>query len=143
MIFHICIAYHFHKDHVRHNFLYTRLPFLPSLLLLILIDIGEKCKITRGTLLGQNSYNQNTYIGFHNKNGSMLVLSRWIIHQKKQKNKKVKFEDLDADVGKMILSLEQEMNSIQKLQHPNLVEYLGLSVTRANEGHVVVHVAQE
>ena len=73
----------------------------------------------------------------------MLVLSRWIIHQKKQKNKKVKFEDLDADVGKMILSLEQEMNSIQKLQHPNLVEYLGLSVTRANEGHVVVHVAQE
>ena len=103
---------------------------------------GEKVTITRGKLLGRNSYNQNTYLGFCSSNSQLFAISNWVIQTKKVKNKKVKFEDHDSDISKVLIALDQEMSSLSKLQHRNLVSYNGLTHNVGNEG-VDIHVAQE
>ena len=105
---------------------------------------GEKVNVVVGRLLGRNSLGQATHAAFCTSTGTLLALSRWLVAAKQKKhNRKVKFEESEGlDVGRTVVALEQEMNSLQKLKHPQLVSYLGLTYSTKEEG-VVVYLAQE
>ena len=109
---------------------------------LLLSVKGEKVNVVRGRILGVNRHQQKTYLGFCTGAGSVIALSRWLVHSKSKKNRKVKFDDMESDVGKALASLEHEMNSLQKLKHPNLVSYLGLTFSTKDEG-TEAYLAQE
>ena len=105
---------------------------------------GDKVEVTRGKLLGHNNLNQNTYLGFCSSTGQSLALTRWLIMRNKnsKQSRKVKFEDQDSDLSKLVSTLEQEMNSVSRLSHRNLVRYHGLSVVNTGDAVEVV-TAQE
>jgi len=104
---------------------------------------GEKTEVFKGKVLGRNSLDQLAYCGFCVDSGQMLVISRWILEDQSQKNKKVKFSDqTESNVLKQLTGLEQEMNSLQKLNHPNLVRYCGLDFNQI-KGGIEVLVSQE
>jgi len=105
---------------------------------------GEKTEVFKGKVLGRNSLDQLSYCGFCVDSGQMLALSRWLLESQSQKNnKKVKFSDqTESNVLKQLTGLEQEMNSLQKLSHPNLVRYCGLSYNQI-KGGIEVIISQE
>ena len=104
---------------------------------------GVKTSVILGKLLGQNSLGQKTRVGFSVSSGRILVVSTWHFSIAVQKGRKVQSMDLsESIVGKQILSLEQEMNSLIKLKHPNLIPYYGLNSSQKCDGLEVL-VSQE
>ena len=101
---------------------------------LLLSVKGERVNVVRGRILGTNRHQQKTYLGFCTGSGSVIALSRWTVQSKSMKNRKVKFDDVESDVGKALAALEHEMNSLQKLKHSNLVSYVGLTFSTKDEG---------
>ena len=109
---------------------------------LLLIVKGERVNVVRGKILGINNHQQKTYLGFCTGSGTLIALSRWMFPSKSKKNRKVKFDDIETDVGKALTALDQEMNSLLKLKHSNLVSYHGLTFS-TRDGGVEAYLAQE
>ena len=105
--------------------------------------LGDKIEVFRGKALGRNSLNQMSYSGFCIDNGRMVSICRWVLDSQLHRDKKVKFSDqTESNVLKQLMGLEQEMNSLQKLNHPNLVRYYGLNYNQVKDG-IEVHISQE
>eukprot|EP00092_Neocalanus_flemingeri_P000288 GFUD01000308.1.p1 GENE.GFUD01000308.1~~GFUD01000308.1.p1 ORF type:complete len:1589 (+),score=464.17 GFUD01000308.1:43-4809(+) len=104
---------------------------------------GDKIEVLRGKVLGRNMLDQLSYCGFCVDSGQILAISRWVLENQLPKGRKVKFSDqTESNVLKQLMGLEQEMNSLQKLNHPNLVRYSGLNYNQI-KGGIEVYICQE
>ena len=116
---------------------------------------GETFVVEKYSSIGQNQLGGRVYAGSLASNGKLIAISEWIfplqtkystedrnkdIFEKRAKSKKVAFtapDDTRHDESvlmKQLTSIDQEMNSLQKLNHPNLVSYLGMSQSKSLGG---------
>ncbi|CAL1531309.1 unnamed protein product, partial [Lymnaea stagnalis] len=85
-------------------------------------------KIQRGKCLG-NSSGSTMYAGMDMASGELVAVGEWIMkwrHVSKKSNTYDKEEDPEGAVHlKQVLSIEQELLALLRLNHPNLIHYLG------------------
>ena len=105
---------------------------------------GEKVKVERLSLIGNNVQGGSVYLGYLPDSGKLVAISEWsfIPHRDEKKAKKVAFCDSYSRDEKTFLkqlgTIEQELSSMLKVKHPNVVQYCGLSYD-----HPILRVFEE
>lgn len=74
-------------------------------------------QIGRGQLIGKGSYGK-VYLGINLTTGDLLAVKQVEINQKAAGQDKDKMKE-------MVAALDQEIDTMQHLEHPNIVQYLG------------------
>ncbi|KIX06891.1 uncharacterized protein Z518_04867 [Rhinocladiella mackenziei CBS 650.93] len=74
-------------------------------------------KIIRGQLIGKGTYGR-VYLGMNATTGEFLAVKQVEVNQK------VASHDKDR-IKEMVAALDQEIDTMQHLEHPNIVQYLG------------------
>lgn len=74
-------------------------------------------KIIRGQLIGKGTYGR-VYLGMNATTGEFLAVKQVEVNQK------VAGHDKDR-IKEMVAALDQEIDTMQHLEHPNIVQYLG------------------
>ncbi|CAG7716734.1 unnamed protein product [Allacma fusca] len=109
-------------------------------------------KFQRGEVLGESSRGSKVYAGMDNTSGSLVAICEWHFGLGKKDKKGRLVKDLGGGEGQVIShdsfmkqlnALESEFNLLQKLEHSNIVLYLGLKVISDDFGNICLYVAQE
>ncbi|KAL9106945.1 MAG: hypothetical protein Q9227_008068 [Pyrenula ochraceoflavens] len=74
-------------------------------------------KIIRGQLIGKGTYGR-VYLGMNATTGEFLAVKQVEVNQKAAHNDKDRVKD-------MVAALDQEIDTMKDLEHPNIVQYLG------------------
>ena len=74
-------------------------------------------QIGRGQLIGKGSYGR-VYLGINLTTGDLLAVKQVEVNQKTAAHDKDKMKE-------MVAALDQEIDTMQHLEHPNIVQYLG------------------
>ncbi|KAA6408842.1 MAG: STE STE11 BCK1 kinase [Lasallia pustulata] len=74
-------------------------------------------KIIRGQLIGKGTYGR-VYLGINATTGEFLAVKQVEVNQKAAGQDKDKMKE-------MVAALDQEIDTMQHLEHPNIVQYLG------------------
>ena len=74
-------------------------------------------RVIRGELIGKGTYGR-VYLGINATTGEVLAIKQVEVNPKAAAHDKDKIKDLVA-------SLDQEIDTMQHLEHPNIVQYLG------------------
>ncbi|OAX84251.1 STE/STE11/BCK1 protein kinase [Emergomyces africanus] len=74
-------------------------------------------RIIRGQLIGKGTYGR-VYLGINADNGEILAVKQVEVSQKAAGHDKDKMKE-------MVSALNQEIDTMQHLEHPNIVQYLG------------------
>ncbi|KAL8866248.1 MAG: hypothetical protein Q9174_006413, partial [Haloplaca sp. 1 TL-2023] len=74
-------------------------------------------QIARGQLIGKGSYGR-VYLGINLTTGELLAVKQVEVNQKIAGSDKEKMKE-------MVSALDQEIDTMQHLEHPNIVQYLG------------------
>ncbi|KAG8529204.1 uncharacterized protein KY384_005839 [Bacidia gigantensis] len=74
-------------------------------------------QIARGQLIGKGSYGK-VYLGMNLTTGDFLAVKQVDVSQRAAGNDKDRMKD-------MVAALDQEIDTMQHLEHPNIVQYLG------------------
>lgn len=74
-------------------------------------------RIIRGQLIGKGTYGR-VYLGINADNGEVLAVKQVEI------NPRVAGQDRDR-IKEMVAAMDQEIDTMQHLEHPNIVQYLG------------------
>lgn len=74
-------------------------------------------RIIRGQLIGKGTYGR-VYLGMNADNGEVLAVKQVEINPRIAGQDKEKIKD-------MVAALDQEIDTMQHLEHPNIVQYLG------------------
>ncbi|KAL8724027.1 MAG: hypothetical protein Q9166_008171 [cf. Caloplaca sp. 2 TL-2023] len=74
-------------------------------------------QIARGQLIGKGSYGR-VYLGINLTTGDLLAVKQVEVNQRAAGQDKEKMKD-------MVSALDQEIDTMQHLEHPNIVQYLG------------------
>lgn len=74
-------------------------------------------RIVRGQLIGKGTYGR-VYLGINADNGEVLAVKQVEI------NPRVAGQDRDR-IKEMVAAMDQEIDTMQHLEHPNIVQYLG------------------
>lgn len=74
-------------------------------------------RIVRGQLIGKGTYGR-VYLGINADNGEVLAVKQVEI------NSRVAGQDRDR-IKEMVAAMDQEIDTMQHLEHPNIVQYLG------------------
>ncbi|KAI5289202.1 hypothetical protein KEM54_004240 [Ascosphaera aggregata] len=74
-------------------------------------------RIVRGQLIGKGTYGK-VFIAFNADTGDILAVKQVDINHNLARDNKEK-------VGEMMAALDQEIDTMQHLEHPNIVQYLG------------------
>uniref|UniRef100_A0A669B3K3 eIF-2-alpha kinase GCN2 n=1 Tax=Oreochromis niloticus TaxID=8128 RepID=A0A669B3K3_ORENI len=84
-------------------------------------------------------FGRNIYYGFEVNSGDFAVIYEWSLQWKKKTSKFFTTQETGRieNCKKQIHAAENEFNSLLRLEHPNLVQYLGLSVVEKEECIVV------
>ncbi|KAL0969170.1 hypothetical protein UPYG_G00223410 [Umbra pygmaea] len=96
--------------------------------------------VHRGKCLGKSSrLGRNVYNAFDATNGEFAVLYEWILHWDKKIGKFFTSDERGKidKCKKQIHGAESELNSLLKLEHPNLVHYQALSSSEREDSLVV------
>ncbi|XP_011860322.1 PREDICTED: eukaryotic translation initiation factor 2-alpha kinase 4 [Vollenhovia emeryi] len=103
---------------------------------------GER-QVHRGKCLGHSAKGSVVYAGVDTITGELLAITEWTLKYAMANGGCSAYESVDVHhTVKQIASLEQELNHLYKLYHPNLVHYLNMKYTR-NSDSVVIYVLQE
>ncbi|XP_033626734.1 eIF-2-alpha kinase GCN2-like isoform X1 [Asterias rubens] len=99
---------------------------------------GERT-ITRGQVMGCSDKGSNIYVGMDSQTGELVSIREWLIKWKQGKGRKPLPDEEKAGENciKQLGAVEQELLSLIKLEHPNLVHYLAM---RHTQGKEAVHV---
>jgi mitogen-activated protein kinase kinase kinase len=77
----------------------------------------ETFRIIRGNLIGKGTYGR-VYLGMNANTGELLAVKQVEVSQKAAHHDKDKMKE-------MVAALDQEIDTMQHLEHPNIVQYLG------------------
>ncbi|KAI4502781.1 hypothetical protein M0802_001825 [Mischocyttarus mexicanus] len=100
-------------------------------------------QIHRGKCLGHSNKGSIVYAGLDITSGELLVVTEWTLKYGTHKEKHEKRDIADLQYAmKQISSLEQELNHLHKLHHPNLVHYLNMKYVQDNN-NIVIYILQE
>ncbi|KAL0111656.1 hypothetical protein PUN28_013086 [Cardiocondyla obscurior] len=103
---------------------------------------GER-QVHRGKCLGHSAKGSVVYAGVDTITGELLAITEWTLKCAIVNGNCSTQETVDMHhVMKQIASLEQELNHLYKLHHPNLVHYLNMKYLK-NNNSVVIYVLQE
>ena len=82
------------------------------------LPVGQNSfQIARGELIGKGSYGR-VYLGVNLTTGDLLAVKQVEVNQKAAGQDKDKMKE-------MVAALDQEIDTMQHLEHPNIVQYLG------------------
>ena len=79
--------------------------------------VSNSFQIARGELIGKGSYGR-VYLGINLTTGDFLAVKQVEVNQKAAGQDKDKMKE-------MVSALDQEIDTMQHLEHPNIVQYLG------------------
>lgn len=103
---------------------------------------GER-QVHRGKCLGHSSKGSIVYAGLDMTSGELLAVTEWTLKYGLQNEKQGIRDTADLQYAmKQIGSLEQELNHLHKLHHPNLVHYLNMRYLQDNN-NIVIYILQE
>ncbi|XP_012527780.1 eIF-2-alpha kinase GCN2 [Monomorium pharaonis] len=103
---------------------------------------GER-QVHRGKCLGHSAKGSVVYAGVDMTTGELLAITEWTLKCTAIANGGCTREAIDIHHAmKQIASLEQELNHLYRLHHPNLVHYLNMKYMQ-NNNNVVIYVLQE
>lgn len=108
---------------------------------------GERT-IHRGTCLGHGSSGSTVYVGIDTTSGELVTISEWVLKWRHYGRKKIlRKDDVDEDKEgtaclKQVNSIEQELLSLIRLHHPNLVHYLAIKYQQ-DPGKITVYLLME
>ncbi|XP_035732758.1 eIF-2-alpha kinase GCN2-like [Vespa mandarinia] len=103
---------------------------------------GER-QVHRGKCLGHSSKGSIVYAGLDMTSGELLAVTEWTLKYGLQNEKHGIRDTADLQYAmKQIGSLEQELNHLHKLHHPNLVHYLNMRYLQDNN-NIVIYILQE
>ncbi|KAK2754052.1 hypothetical protein FQN54_007221 [Arachnomyces sp. PD_36] len=74
-------------------------------------------RIIRGQLIGKGTYGR-VYVGMNADTGELLAVKQVEVNQKAANHDKDRIKE-------MVAALDQEIDTMQHLEHPNIVQYLG------------------
>ena len=74
-------------------------------------------RVIRGQLIGKGTYGR-VYVGINTTNGEVLAIKQVEVSQKAKASEQGALKD-------MVASLDLEIDTMQHLEHPNIVQYLG------------------
>nr|KAG5714446.1 hypothetical protein BaRGS_006892 [Batillaria attramentaria] len=119
----------------------------PAVSKLVFNTKGERA-VHRGRCLGHSSSGSTVYAGMDSSTGELVVITEWVLKWRHMgKKAHVKVADLDEDKEgnnylKQVQSIEQELSSLVRLQHPNILQYLAIKHQR-DPGKITIHVLTE
>ena len=92
---------------------------------------ADKIRVERLSCIGNNINGGSVFVGYSpDLQGKLLAISEWNFVPT-EKRKKVAFCDNysrdEKTFLKQLSTIEQELSSMLKIQHPNVVQYLGIS----------------
>lgn len=103
---------------------------------------GER-QVHRGKCLGHSMKDSVVYAGVDMTTGELLAITEWTLKCSMANGGCATQEAIDIHHAmKQIASLEQELNHLYRLHHPNLVHYLNMKYLQ-NNNNVVIYVLQE
>ncbi|KAG5306395.1 E2AK4 kinase, partial [Pseudoatta argentina] len=103
---------------------------------------GER-QVHRGKCLGHSTKGSIVYAGVDETTGELLAITEWTLKCAMANGCSTQEVAIDIHHAmKQIASLEQELNHLYKLHHPNLVHYLNMKYLQ-NNNNVVIYVLQE
>lgn len=103
---------------------------------------GER-QVHRGKCLGHSSKGSIVYAGLDMTSGELLAVTEWTLKYGLQSEKQGIRDTADLQYAmKQIGSLEQELNHLHKLHHPNLVHYLNMRYLQDNN-NIIIYILQE
>ncbi|CAI5696843.1 unnamed protein product [Oreochromis niloticus] len=103
-------------------------------------NVFGELAVHQGKSLGVSErFGRNIYYGFEVNSGDFAVIYEWSLQWKKKTSKFFTTQETGRieNCKKQIHAAENEFNSLLRLEHPNLVQYLGLSVVEKEECIVV------
>lgn len=106
---------------------------------------GER-QVHRGKCLGHSAKGSVVYAGVDMTTGELLAVTEWTLKCTIANENYSTQEAIDIQHAlKQIASLEQELNHLYKLYHPNLVHYLNMKYINnvQNNNNVVIYILQE
>ncbi|KAK7506996.1 hypothetical protein BaRGS_00001847, partial [Batillaria attramentaria] len=115
----------------------------PAVSKLVFNTKGERA-VHRGRCLGHSSSGSTVYAGMDLSTGELVVITEWVLKWRHMgKKAHVKVADLDEDKEgnnylKQVQSIEQELSSLVRLQHPNILQYLAIKHQR-DPGKITIH----
>ncbi|KAL6267393.1 hypothetical protein P5V15_000468 [Pogonomyrmex californicus] len=101
---------------------------------------GER-QVHRGKCLGHSTKGSVVYAGVDMTTGELLAITEWTLKCSIANDSTQETIDIHHAM-KQIASLEQELNHLYKLHHPNLVHYLNMKYLQ-NNNSVMIYVLQE
>lgn len=102
---------------------------------------GER-QVHRGKCLGHSAKGSVVYAGVDMTTGELLAVSEWTLKCTVASDYSTQ-EAIDIHhTMKQVASLEQELNHLYKLHHPNLVHYLNMKYLQ-NNNNLVIYILQE
>ena len=102
---------------------------------------GER-QVHRGKCLGHSTKGSIVYGGVDTTTGELLAVTEWTLKYGTTSDN-VDGEPCHLQHSmKQIGSIEQELNHLQKLHHPNLVHYLNMKYIQ-NDDNIVMYILQE
>lgn len=103
---------------------------------------GER-QVHRGKCLGHSAKGSVVYAGVDMTTGELLAITEWTLKCTVSNGCDSIQEAIDIHHAmKQIASLEQELNHLYKLHHPNLVHYLNMKYIQ-NNNSIIIYILQE
>ncbi|OWF52320.1 Eukaryotic translation initiation factor 2-alpha kinase 4 [Mizuhopecten yessoensis] len=103
--------------------------------------------INRGTCLGHSRNGSTVYAGIDVRTGELVAVVEWVLkwHNSGRRKLTTTTKDEDKDINhytKQVMSIEQEVNSLIHLHHPNLIHYLSFKYQKEAD-RIIVYVLME
>ncbi|XP_049955903.1 eIF-2-alpha kinase GCN2 [Schistocerca serialis cubense] len=108
---------------------------------------GER-QVRRGRCLGHGTRGCVVYSGMDMTTGELLIITEWCLrcHQNKHTRHASPSDDSEpsemTNYMKQVSSIEQELNYLHKLRHPNLIHYLNMKYSQEKDC-LIIYVLQE
>lgn len=95
----------------------------------------------RGKCLGHSAKGSVVYAGVDVTTGELLAITEWTLRCTVASEPTQEAIEMQHAM-KQVASLEQELNHLYKLHHPNLVHYLNIKYMQTNN-NLMIYILQE